>query len=202
MPLYRGLLGNQSVFKLRYCENNERLNPGVGGTVDYNTWSANGLYDPNITGTGHQPMGFDQIMQFYENYCVIGAKIQIQFISADDSYGQVCGLQSTLYTTLSSNVEQLIENGNCKWAISSRNQSSTKKGLVLSMSISPKKLLNMSDYRDNNSLWGTASANPTDQCYFQAFCAPIQAADSQGVRYIVTIDYITIFSSPVQLAQS
>jgi len=40
----------------------------TSGAVSTYVFAANGLYDPNITGTGHQPMGFDQLLQFYNHY--------------------------------------------------------------------------------------------------------------------------------------
>jgi len=45
---------------------------GVPATYVFST---NGLYDPNITGTGHQPAGFDQIMLYYNHYYVNRATI-------------------------------------------------------------------------------------------------------------------------------
>jgi len=33
------------------------------------------MYDPDITGTGHQPAGFDQMMLSYEHYIVTRARI-------------------------------------------------------------------------------------------------------------------------------
>lgn len=49
---------------LRYCEQ-LTFNPGSASSSN-NTFSINGCYDPNITGTGHQPYGFDE-------YCAAGA---------------------------------------------------------------------------------------------------------------------------------
>lgn len=43
----------------RYVEGFIDLNPGALGSNAPYTFSANGLYDPNITGSGHQPIGFD-----------------------------------------------------------------------------------------------------------------------------------------------
>jgi hypothetical protein len=49
---------------LRYAEQ-MTFNPG-SATNSSNVFSANGCYDPNVTGTGHQPYGFDE-------YCAAGA---------------------------------------------------------------------------------------------------------------------------------
>ena len=64
---------------LRYVEN-FTLNPGMlGATV--NVFSMNGLFDPNITGIGHQPMYFDNYMGIYGRYRVNRA--YITFVACD-----------------------------------------------------------------------------------------------------------------------
>lgn len=40
---------------------------------------ANSLFDPDFTGVGHQPRGFDQLMALYERYVVTGVKVEAWF---------------------------------------------------------------------------------------------------------------------------
>ena len=54
----------------------------------------NGLYDPLITGTGHQPRGFDQVCPvLYASYNVTGCKVLIEgrFESANLDTAPVTG---------------------------------------------------------------------------------------------------------------
>ncbi len=44
----------------------------------------NGMFDPNTTGTGHQPYGFDQMLNIYQRYCVIRAKYTIIVANSND----------------------------------------------------------------------------------------------------------------------
>lgn len=39
---------------------------------------ANGMYDPNISGSGHQPMYYDQLCALYNHWYVSGSRITIQ----------------------------------------------------------------------------------------------------------------------------
>lgn len=47
---------------------------------------ANGLYDPDITGTGHQPQGYDQWGDLYRTATVLKSKISFLYnLTSDDS---------------------------------------------------------------------------------------------------------------------
>lgn len=64
----------QLVNTVRYVEAiSITLTLGVGNA----RFTANGLYDPNQSGTGHQPMYFDQLMAVYDHYTVLKSKIKI-----------------------------------------------------------------------------------------------------------------------------
>ena len=55
------------------------------GTVHYNQhlFRGNSLKDPDFTGGGHQPTGFDQWSVFYQKYCVTASKIRCAFFNQD-----------------------------------------------------------------------------------------------------------------------
>jgi len=66
--------------RLVYSETSLTVASTSGSSNSY-FFSANGLFDPNTTGTGHQPMGFDQMMLMYEQYTVFASKITVEFIN-------------------------------------------------------------------------------------------------------------------------
>lgn len=51
----------------------------LAGAASVYLFRANSCYDPNYTGTGHQPLGFDQWMAFYNHYTVIASDIEARF---------------------------------------------------------------------------------------------------------------------------
>jgi len=54
----------------------------TSGTPAHYLFSANGMFDPDITGTGHQPLGFDQWLGlFYNAFCVYKSEIKVTFMS-------------------------------------------------------------------------------------------------------------------------
>jgi len=62
----------------KYCET-KNLTIAASTVANY-VIQANGMFDPDITSTGHQPMYFDQIKNLYQEYTVIGAKITFDII--------------------------------------------------------------------------------------------------------------------------
>lgn len=49
----------------------------AAGALGSHLFRLNSLYDPDFTGIGHQPRGFDQMMAFYQKYRVYGCKIDV-----------------------------------------------------------------------------------------------------------------------------
>lgn len=47
------------------------------------TFSANGIYDPNLTGVGGQPMYFDQLAALYNHYCVTSSFLEYQVMATN-----------------------------------------------------------------------------------------------------------------------
>ncbi len=60
--------------KLRYSETATFTTGALGVVGTGQLWRLNSLFDPNQTGVGHQPYGFDQLAAMYAKYLVRGAK--------------------------------------------------------------------------------------------------------------------------------
>lgn len=70
--------------KMRYVETFS-LATGVAGVFGTSVkMNLNSLYDPNNSGGGHQPYGFDQIKALYAKYLVSGVKVHITFTNPND----------------------------------------------------------------------------------------------------------------------
>lgn len=61
------------------------INPGAAGITANNAFAANSMYDPNVTGVGYQPCGFDEAMAFFYHFTVTAAKITVQFLNSDQN---------------------------------------------------------------------------------------------------------------------
>jgi len=84
---------------------------GTAGVIAQYAFSANGCYDPNVTGTGHQPMGFDTGMLYYEQCTVLASKITVRGVGN--------GIQPVVLSiclapdTTTSALPDIVENGLC-----------------------------------------------------------------------------------------
>jgi len=75
------------------------VSTGGAGAILWRYFAMNGMYDPDITGSGHQPLGFDQFCgngspAFYSQYVVRGCKVVLEGrirSGSDMDTAQVCG---------------------------------------------------------------------------------------------------------------
>lgn len=49
-----------------------------------NVFKLNGMFDPDTTGTGHQPYGFDQMLNIYQRYVVLRTRVIVSFSPSSD----------------------------------------------------------------------------------------------------------------------
>uniref|UniRef100_UPI004047BAAF hypothetical protein n=1 Tax=Flavobacterium sp. TaxID=239 RepID=UPI004047BAAF len=101
---------NTITTKLRYCTFLDLT--AAGGTVAGNTFAANGIFDPDITGVGHQPLYRDNFAAIYDQYAVLGSKIKVTFLSSAAALGHYVGITGDDDATASNNLETLMEQNN------------------------------------------------------------------------------------------
>lgn len=197
---------NKFATKLRYHEA-FTIDPGTAGFAGTYVISHNGLTDPNITGSGHQPRGFDQIMPMYDHYTVIGSKITVTFTSAGiaGSGGPLLvGIACKDSSVTSVDVNDYMEGRNVVSRVLNRSATSAEShSVILSKHCSTKKFLGISAPLANTVIRGDVSGNPAEQAYYHLFAAIVTGtADAPVVEASVVIDYLVVFSEPKQPSQS
>jgi len=63
----------------------EEITYSPGGPDSEAVWQLSSTYDPNTSGTGHQPYGRDQLVTFYNRYRVSRSRFQFQFMNTSSS---------------------------------------------------------------------------------------------------------------------
>jgi len=169
---------------------------GVPGSYIF---SANGAFDPNITGTGHQPIGFDQMMSFYDQYTVRSASIKATFAGLSTSVARVAVL---LYDQPSPSTDplRLVENGLAKMGViaTSPGVNTTRSVCSLSLHCDVPKYFGVTfeELKVNPSFVGTAAANPSEQVYFALELWGGFSNSTMAVTFDVLISYDIFYYEP------
>nr|AGA18264.1 hypothetical protein [uncultured marine virus] len=175
------------------------LDVGTGGIPAQYHFSANSLFDPNATGVGHQPRGYDELMSLYERYAVLKAKITLSFANSETNKAVIVGVTMDDNTSAVTTVNELMEQRYISYAIVGP-KSAQNTGAV-SIEIDPSKFLGISN--KSEAMQGTAAANPNDRCYFRCFAQPAEATvDIFPVYCTVRIEYTARLSKPKTIGDS
>lgn len=183
---------------------------GVSGITATHTFSANGIYDVDITGTGHQFIGFDQLMSAYEHYAVIRSKLTIGFVN-NSSYAVRAGVYLSPDGVAITDPSELIENGLVKHVIlDAKGGASTDPGVsgrvkTITIDCDVKKYFGKQKYSQllEANYSGSVAANPTEQVYFNVFTFSSHTGTTNSqVLFDATLSYDVIYYEPRKLGSS
>lgn len=189
-PLYKPVDAGKMAFpmqfqnQLTYCDSTS-YSVGIG---NFNTqvYSCNGLYDPNITGTGGQPLYFDQLTAIYDHYTVLSSYIVVECTGVGtvaSNYASRVGLYIDDDTSYVSSMDSLIQRQGAKFSVVNFAQGG-KVHLTFGWNASktfPGNPLG------NTDLQGTASGNPAEQSYF---VIGMDAPDGVAVTFYLTVKVV------------
>lgn len=179
---------NSIITKLRYCEN--LTISGTTGAVGYKIFAANGCFDPNISDSGHQPLYYDNYTSIYDQYVVIGSKITVHIMNSGSSSVMVFGIVGDDDSTISTNVDTLLEMNNSCYALSGTVSSEPR---TLSMTYEPLRDVGVDAKDDGASATGTG-ANPAELWCFGVWGAAADGVSSVAANFIVEIEYTVKFT--------
>jgi len=154
---------------LKYAE---AVTVSAAGLASYK-WRLNSLFDPNLTGVGHQPYGFDQLCgpagtALYNRYRVISCKYVLTCTSdaANIAFGVLPANESL---TLINNVSEMRENPKAQYKVFTQGGPAQ----MLTGTVSLPKLIGRtkSQYMADDNYQATYAANPAElailNCYAQ-----------------------------------
>lgn len=167
------------------------LNIGAGGAPATHVYRASDLYDPDLTGVGGQPRGFDQLMTLYDHFVVIGSKITVKL-------GAVAATQPVFFSvnlkdtgSADANIETTTESAYACWdLVNPYGPSST-----LVQTYSPK-FLGRSKPLSDPDLKGSDSASPAENAFYHVVVGSPTATDEAVLAPFVVIEYTAILIEP------
>lgn len=175
----------QKTCKLVYFQ---QLSINVASGVGQYIFTTNGLYDPNITGIGNQPLYFDQLMEIYNHYVVTSSAIEVTPLGSTASRDEWMTMYIDDDTTVSSSGTAPTRPGAKTKAFNSFVQTTTpmRHGWNAERNFGPGVL--------NNTLFrGNASSNPAEQMYYVVQINDTQLGD-YALPILVKITYTATFT--------
>lgn len=189
-----GVVRDKRIYTLRYCEN---LAQNADAAVAVTQFRANSCFDPNLTGAGHQPRGFDQLMALYESYVVLSSFISVKAEKPHSAEPMAVNIAITeAGISNDASLEDMMENNprTTRTGMASPNGSPP---LFVRAAVNVAKYLNRSGgIADDLDLQGTASTNPSKQITFNVNTVRAGAVNGGTVDLIITIVYRVMFLTP------
>lgn len=178
------------------------MNEGVAGAGTSYSFAINNIFDPDFTGGGLQPLGFDQYAQFYGRYRVTGFSAEVTYsnrIPVAEVVGVYFSPQSTLPSVPSA------------WPVVNSTSQSKLIGSLDGMgTVQFKVKANLPDvfgvtaneYRDDMDFAATTVTGPARQGYMHVYLFGRSGSTVASVDFTVKLYYDVEFSQSVALSLS
>jgi len=177
----------------------------ASGNLGVQVYRGNSLFDPDLSGTGGQPMGFDQWTGFYASYTVLGSKIEVDSMMNGGTMDSTRhGIVPTLFSTgLGTGDQERVE------------ELPYTKGQSLQFGASGVGQGKVKGYMSTAKIWGVVrpsvqiedgfsalvTANPADQWFWNVWNY-VPGGGTQSMIQNVRITYFVVFEARQMLASS
>lgn len=160
-------------------------------TPNAQVYLMNSLYDPDSTGTGHQPLNFDQIVAIYLKYLVLEFEYQLELYNNATSAAKfVVALSETDIS--SRTVDQLAETKYVHVGILGRADGGDPYAVIRGrMPLS--KIMGQRILDSDSTMYANYNASPTDGAFFIVKAASVDGATNANVYCRVKIKYHAAF---------
>jgi hypothetical protein len=201
----RSVIANRYLTKLVYSDS-FNLSNAVGSTA-WQQFRINDLFDPDFTGGGHQPMGFDQFCPtLFSRFVVTGCKVVVEgrFRSSNLDTAPVTGnFFMGAHPVVTSNPPSGMSAVNESRQYISVTRTDQERIRIVKYydnakvnGISRRVLLSEENYS------GNSSSSPQKSTILNVGFTPTDITTTVNCQFSVTLVYYVQFYSPVPLAQS
>lgn len=166
---------------------------------------ANSLFDPDFTGVGAQPRGFDQWVTLYDAFCVLSSTLTIQVRNPLDRKSSCVGIRvSEQSAETDTTIQDMVENkgGNTRFL-----HSMEQGAMTMKFSYNTKKfwgfrgsLNSLSD--DAQDFQCTSAGNPAKQAYYTISTVRGGSSDNNPLNINGWIDYRVMCLEPKKFGGS
>lgn len=161
-------------------------------------FNLNSLFDPNRTGTGHQPLGFDQLSALYQRYRVYRVKYEIGWVNTSLDASIMVVLPSNNASSLTSVTTAQESQGAVSSRVGNVYNAMYLKGTVDLAQVNGRT---PQQYADDDVTGALTSANPAETIVLHVVNTNLTGTAATGTA-TVKLTFDCEFYDPVQLAQS
>jgi hypothetical protein len=176
-----------------------RVNPGVV-TYQDTVFNVNSLFDPEFTGTGHQPREFDTWASIYAKYRVLECLVEVD-VRQRASHGiTVCVVPSNSSTALTiGDYPQELPR-----AVRLGITGSSQPPVRASIKIDPRAILGMTpaEFRGDDSTGALVTASPSQLVYLHVFAAQLDGTTVCDFEFTLRMRFRCEFYDRKTLAPS
>lgn len=185
-----------SLATLTYCDNDFSLT-STAGVYARDTYRINSMYDPDATGGGNQPNGFDIMMGLYDHYQVLSASIVVTITHCDQR--SVIGINTSDRNTPLINLETLRifqENPGSKYKYIIKSDDNRGAVVLKTKTDLPKFFgIPRKSFIGSSRFIGQSTTNPDDPAAYHVMLWGLNSATST-IRYSVRMEFNCLFSEP------
>lgn len=185
--------------KMRYAQTFQIVN--AGAILPY-VFSCNGLYDPDTTGTGHQPHYFDQLTQIYNHYTVTRSTMTVRQWTPQTAAGSIAadGMMYGIFIdddatpSITGNFDG-IEREGCVWSTFHYSNIAAEPLTKVWNS----KVTFGPNIQNNPNFQGDSSSNPAEQSHFVFWQS---GTSTQACYWVALIEYEVTWTELKSVAAS
>lgn len=181
------------------------LNPDNTGLSVVQDFKANGLYDPDYTGIGHQPKGFDELKLLYHHFTVIASHITVTYL-ADSTVNVIpliWGIQlvSMAGEAAGKTLTDLIEDKRSSFKQGGIVFNAATRANQRSCGFNLKRFFNVHT-TDEDIFQTSDAADPAELAHYNVWAVCTNATEPPAIPFVAKIQYTVICHEPITLAQS
>ncbi|AYP28762.1 MAG: putative capsid protein [Cressdnaviricota sp.] len=172
------------------------------GVPNVFVWNLNSVYDPNRTGTGHQPKGFDQYAALYSKYRVTKVKYTV-YLSNQTSYDSaVCVAPTNFLLSSSMPPDVMNEFPGAQFEYCPRVTVGLPKELKGSVDLAKLTGRDSKSYLADDIYASDVATSPSELMMLNIAIQDVTGAQSVTVYYNIKLQYQVLFFDPKDPGQS
>jgi len=177
----------------------------ASGAIGDNVYRGNSIFDPNLTGSGGQPMGADQWSNFYYSYTVLGSQIEvISQVNSGTAGTQRHGVTPTNLSNAFTSIdgaEELPYTKAVTPVMGASNPASGQSRIVDYMSTAKVIGVVRPSVQIEDAYGALFTANPTNTWFWHVWNY-VPGGETQSLYQQVKITYYCVFETRTELPQS